>query len=217
MKEKRKTILVSVFTLMIVTVVGVISYYIYEGINYVSTEDAKISGDIVRVSPRIVGKLEEFHAEEGDYVEEDQVLGRQSIENVMDSDYDQALIKSPISGKIIKKQGSVGENVAPGQILVMLVEPKKLYVTANIEEKEINKLKEGQNVDITIDQFGNKVFKGKLKSIGQAANSAFSVFPSSSGTTFTKVIQKIPVNIEFEHDDKILMGTNVSVKIHVKN
>jgi len=42
------------------------------------------------------------------------------------------------------------------------------------------------------------------------------MFPSSSGTTFTKVIQKIPVNISFDHDNSVLLGTNAIVKIHVK-
>lgn len=216
MKEKRKTILLSVFGVMIAAVIGIVSYYIYEGVNFVSTEDAKVSGDIVRVSPKIVGELQVFTAVEGQEVQKDDVLGSQGIENIMDSNFDLALIKAPISGKVIKKQGTIGETVAPGQILVMLVDTKKLYITANIEETKINKLKVGQEVDIKIDQFGNKNFKGQISSIGQASAATFSMFPSSSGTTFTKVIQKIPVNISFDHDNSVLLGTNAIVKIHVK-
>lgn len=216
MKEKRKTILLSVFGVMIAAVIGIVSYYIYEGVNFVSTEDAKVSGDIVRVSPKIVGELQVFTAVEGQEVQKDDVLGSQGIENIMDSNFDLALIKAPISGKVIKKQGTIGETVAPGQILVMLVDTKKLYITANIEETKINKLKVGQEVDIKIDQFGSKNFKGQISSIGQASAATFSMFPSSSGTTFTKVIQKIPVNISFDHDNSVLLGTNAIVKIHVK-
>jgi len=216
MKEKRKTILLSVFGVMIAAVIGIVSYYIYEGVNFVSTEDAKVSGDIVRVSPKIVGELQVFTAVEGQEVQKDDVLGSQGIENIMDSNFDLALIKAPISGKVIKKQGTIGETVAPGQILVMLVDTKKLYITANIEETKINKLKVGQEVDIKIDQFGSENFKGQISSIGQASAATFSMFPSSSGTTFTKVIQKIPVNISFDHDNSVLLGTNAIVKIHVK-
>lgn len=216
MKDKRKIILVSVFSTMIIAVAAVITFYVYEGLTYVSTEDAKVSGDIVRVSPKLVGALEDFEVQEGDLVEKEQVLGKQSIENVMDSNFDLALIKAPISGKVIKKQGIIGEIVAPGQSLVMIVDTKKLYITANIEETKIGKLKDGQTVDVTLDQFGSKKFKGKISSIGQASASTFSIFPSSSGATFTKVIQKIPVKIEFEHDDSILMGTNAIVKIHTR-
>ena len=98
----------------------------------------------------------------------------------------------------------------------MLVDSKKLYITANIEENKVEKLKKGQKVDIVLDQYKNKKYEGKISSIGQASTSTFSIFPSSSGTTFTKVIQKIPVKIEFEHDDNILLGTNAIVKIHIR-
>lgn len=216
MKEKRKTILISIFSLMIAAIISIISFYVYEGINYVETEDARIAGDIIRVSPKIVGELQEFDVTEGQEVQKDQVLGKQGVENIMDSNFDLALIKAPISGKVIKKQGTIGEILAPGTTLVMLVDSKNIYITANIEETKINKLKIGQNVDIKIDQFGKKSFKGQIKSIGQASSSTFSMFSSSSGTTFTKTIQKIPVNISFEHENDVLLGTNAVVKIHVK-
>lgn len=216
MKDKRKTILLSVFSAMIVAVTAVIFYYVYEGLNYVKTEDSKVTGDIVRVSPKIVGELLEFNVEEGDYLEKEQVVGMQSVENIQDENYDAALIKAPISGKVIKKQGTIGEILAPGQVMLMLVDSKKLYITANIEETKVEKLKKGQKVDITLDQFGSKKYEGKIASIGQASTSTFSIFPSSSGTTFTKVIQKIPVKIEFEHDDSVLLGTNAIVKIHIR-
>ena len=77
-----------------------------------------------------------------------------------------------------------------------MVDPQKLYITANIEETEVKKLKSGQNVDIKIDEFDGLAFQGKVESIGKASNSAFSLFPSSSSGTFTKVVQKVPVKIE---------------------
>lgn len=215
MAEKRKKILVSVFGLMLITVMGIVSYYVYQGIYYVKTEDAKVNGDIVRVIPQVVGELEKFDIKEGDYVNKDEILAKQSIDNISGSDFEKALIKAPIAGKIIKKQGVIGENVAPGQVLMMIVDPEKLYITANIEETKLEKVKIGQVVDIKIDQFKNKKFTGKIKAIGNAANSAFSMFPSSTGTTFTKVVQKIPVDIEFNHDDSVLLGTNAVVKIHI--
>jgi multidrug resistance efflux pump len=216
MQEKRKTVLIGVFAVMLIAVLSIVFYYVYEGFMYVKTEDAKLSGDIVRISPKIVGELQEFEVEEGDMVEKDQVLGMQSVDNVQDDNYDVGLIKSPISGKIIKKQGTLGEIITPGQTILMVTDVKKIYVTANIEETKVGKLKKGQIVDINLDQFDGKKYKGKVASIGQASNSTFSIFPSSSGTTFTKVIQKVPVKIEFEHGNDVLMGTNAIVKIHIR-
>jgi hypothetical protein len=53
---------------------------------------------------------------------------------------------------------------APGQTLAILIDPGKLYISANIEETKLGRLKPGQKVDIVIDQFGGKKFSGKIKS-----------------------------------------------------
>lgn len=217
MNGERKIMIISVLLIMLITILGVASYYWYENKYYVSTEDAKITGDIVRVSPQIAGKLLEFNMEEGQMVQKGQILGRQEMINLPDSSLDMAMIKAPISGVVIKKQGTVGEVVSPGQLLGMIVDPTKIYISANIEETKLNVLKPGQQVDIVIDEFQSQQFTGQLKSIGQATASTFSLLPTSTGGNFTKVVQKIPVKIEFTNlNTKFLPGTNAVIKIHVK-
>ena len=99
----------------------------------------------------------------------------------------------------------------------MIVDPQKLYITANIEETKLGKVKQGQNVDITIDQIEGKTFTGKVKYVGKASNSTFSLLPTSTSGTFTKVVQRVPVKIEFDKvNSELLPGTNAIVKIHVK-
>ncbi|MHB1167209.1 MAG: HlyD family efflux transporter periplasmic adaptor subunit [Carboxydocellales bacterium] len=169
------------------------------------------------MSPQIAGKLLEFNMEEGQVVQKGQILGRQEMINLPDSSLDMAMIKAPISGVVIKKQGTVGEVVAPGQLLGMIVDPTKLYISANIEETKLNKLKPGQQVDIVIDEYQGQQFTGNLKSIGQATAATFSLLPTSTGGNFTKVVQKIPVKIEFtKMEVKFLPGTNAVINIHVK-
>lgn len=192
-------------------------YYWYKNAYYVSTEDAKVMGDIVSVSPQITGKLLEINVEEGDVVVKDQILGRQGISNAQETNIDQSVFRAPINGIIIKKQGTVGEVISPGQTIAMMIDPNKLYITANIEETKLGNIKQGQKVDITIDQFSNKKFTGRVKYVGQASNSTFALLPSSTSGTFTKVIQKIPIKIEFDKSDSTLLpGTNAVVNIHIK-
>ncbi|MDP4128362.1 MAG: HlyD family efflux transporter periplasmic adaptor subunit, partial [Bacillota bacterium] len=201
--------------LMIVAFAGIGGYYWYQNTYYISTEDAKVTGDIASVSPQISGKLLELNVNEGDTVVKDQILGRQGISNPQDTNIDQSVLRAPISGIVIKKQGTVGEIVS-GPI-AMIIDPNKLYITANIEETKLANVKQGQKVDITIDQFSNKTFSGKVKYVGQASNSTFALLPTSTSGTFTKVIQKIPVKIEFDKSDPTLLpGTNAVVKIHIK-
>jgi multidrug resistance efflux pump len=215
--EKRKKIIYIILVVMVAVFAGIGSYYWYENANYVSTEDAKVTGDLVSVGPQISGKLLELNVEEGDTVIKDQILGRQGLSNPQETNIDQSVFRAPIAGIVIKKQGTVGEVISPGQTVAMLIDPNKLYITANIEETKLGKVKAGQKVDITIDQFSGKKFSGKVKYVGQASNSTFALLPSSTSATFTKVTQKIPVKIEFDKTDNTLLpGTNAIVNIHIK-
>lgn len=217
MNEKRKILILGILIAIVVALGGIISYYWYENTYYVSTEDAKVSADFVSVNPQISGKLLEMNVGEGDKVTKNEILARQEMNNLADTSIEQSLVRAPISGIVVKKQGTVGELSSASSTLFTLIDPTKLYITTNIEETKIGKIKVGQPVDITIDQYNSVKFTGKVKSIGEVTNSAISILSSSTSGTFTKVVQRIPVKIELDEvDNKILPGTNAVVKIHVK-
>jgi Multidrug resistance efflux pump len=217
MKEKRKVLIIGILIAIVVALCSIVSYYWYENTYYVSTDDARVSADLVSVTPQITGKLLEINVEEGDTVTKNQILARQEMNGLPDTSVDQSLMRSPINGIIVKKQGTIGELWSSGQTLVTLIDPNKLYITADIEETKLGKVRVGQTVDINIDQFNSQKFTGKVRSVGEAANSALSLLPSSTSGTFTKVVQRIPVKIELnKFNNKILPGTNAIVKIHVK-
>jgi multidrug resistance efflux pump len=217
MNEKRKVLLFTILALMVVCLACIGGYYWYNNRYYVSTEDATVTGDLVKVSPQTSGRLLEFNIEEGDTVIKDQIIGRLEVINLSDAGIEQSVIRAPIDGIIIKKQCTVGEIESAGQTLAMMIDPKKLYVSANIEETKVARVQPRQVVDITIDQFKGEKLSGKVKVVGEAANSTFSLLPSSTSGTFTKVVQRVPVKIEFDqHAGKFLPGTNAVVKIHIK-
>lgn len=217
MKEKRKLIIIAILAVMVVTLATIGIYYWYENANYVKTEDARVTGSLVNVGPQISGKLLELEVEEGDTVFKDQILGRQETTNLSNASLDQSVLRAPINGIVIKKQGTVGEIISPGQTVAILIDPDKLYISANIEETKLGRVRQGQQVDISIDQFSGEKFTGKVNFIGEAANSTFALIPASTSGTFTKVVQKIPVKIEFDAEgEKFLPGTNAVVKIHIR-
>lgn len=215
--DKKRKILIVIGIVMFATLSGIVYYYWYNNTYFVSTDDARVTGDLIKVSPQINGKLLEFNVEEGDSVSQDQILGRQEMTNLPDINVDQSIIRAPINGIVIKKIGNVGEIEVAGQSLAMIVDPQKLYLTSNIEETKLGKVKQGQVVDITIDQIEGKTFTGKVKYVGKASNSTFSLLPTSTSGTFTKVVQRVPVKIELDKvNSELLPGTNAIVKIHVK-
>ena len=217
MKEKRKILIIGILIAIVVALGGIVSYYWYENTYYVSTDDAGVSADLVSVTPQITGKLLELNVVEGNTVTKNEILARQDMNGLPDTSVEQSLMRSPINGVIVKKQGTVGELLGAGQSVFSLIDPSKLYITANIEETKLGKIKAGQPVEITIDQYDSQKFTGKVKSIGEVSNSALSILPASTSGTFTKVVQRVSVKIELDSfDSKILPGTNAVVKIHVK-
>ncbi|UQZ82711.1 putative multidrug resistance protein EmrK [Paenibacillus konkukensis] len=132
---------------------------------------------------------------------------------------DQAALRSPIDGTVIKTMAKTGEVVSPGTTVAMIVDKTKLYVSANIEEGDLNRLKLGQTVDFTVDTFPGNTLHGKLMEIGEATASAVSLAPASgSSGNFTKVTQRIPIKISI--DDQaglaIIPGMNTTIKIRLK-
>ena len=217
MKGKRKILIIGILLVIVVALGSIGFYYWYKNAYYVSTEDARVNADFVSVTPQISGKLLELNVDEGDKVTKNEILARQEMNNLPDTSVEQSLVRAPIDGIIVKKQGTVGELLSTGQTLITLVDPTKLYISANIEETKLEKVKVGQQVDITIDEYDSQKFSGKVKTIGEISNSAISLLPSSTSGTFTKVVQRVPIKIELDNfDDKILPGTNAVIKIHIK-
>lgn len=219
MESKRKVLMLSVVGVMLVVLCSIVIFYWYESNYYVTTEDAKVAGDIVKVSPQMTGKLLELEVEEGQSLEKDQIIGRQEMGTLSDTNLEQSVIRAPISGFVLKKQVTPGELVSTGQTLIMMVDPMKLYINANIEETDLAKLKIGQKVEVTVDEFSGQKMYGEIQSIGKASNSAFSLLSGATSGTFTKVVQRVPVKIVFEDQQNcsgLLLGTNAVVKIHIR-
>lgn len=206
--------------LLIAALAGVTWYYWYNNIHYVSTEDAKVDGDIYNASPRISGEILEVKVAEGDLVQAGQVIARLDDTALpTGGNIDLTMVRSPISGLVIKKTAHAGEIGAAGQAVAMVVRPDALYITANIEETDLHKVKPGQAVDIRLDSVPGQVYTGRVDFIGEATLSTFSLLSqANSGGSFTKVVQRIPVRIELEDIDRsqLLYGTNAVVKIHVR-
>ncbi|MDI3329018.1 MAG: HlyD family efflux transporter periplasmic adaptor subunit [Alicyclobacillaceae bacterium] len=215
----RKAILIILLIAMVAAGGGIGYYYWYQVTHYVSTDDARIAGDIYRVMPRVAGKLTALDIREGDYVAADQIVGRQEVSNLSNSLLDNAVLRAPAEGTVIKTLAKVGEVVSPGQPVALIVNKKDLYVSANIEETDLAKVKVGQPVEFTVDTYPGIRFTGKVKEIGEATASTFSLLPpiNTSGN-FTKVTQRIPVKISIDdrHGANLSPGMSAEIKIHIR-
>jgi membrane fusion protein (multidrug efflux system) len=119
-------------------------------------------------------------------------------------------INAPVEGRIGRRSVEVGQRVEVGQALMSIVQPNP-WITANFKETQLNKMKIGRQVEIRIDAFPGKVFKGKVDSFSPASGAKFSVLPPDNATgNFTKVVQRIPVKVVFDKDSLGLYASRIS-------
>jgi membrane fusion protein (multidrug efflux system) len=130
-------------------------------------------------------------------------------------------IIAPIDGTVSNKKVEVGMMVQPGSPLFVIV-PNNVWVVANFKETQLEHMKKGQPVDIKIDTYGNKVFKGEVDSIQRSSGAKASLFPPENAVgSFVKIVQRIPVKITFTEkidteEYSIIPGMSVVPKVKVK-
>ena len=126
------------------------------------------------------------------------------------------VITAPYSGRLGRKTIQEGQQIQAGQSLVPIINEDKKWVTANFKETQIEDMKVGQDVEIKIDGFENKTYKGKIEAIAGSTGSKFSLLPADNSTgNFVKITQRIPVKILFLDTDisAIKAGMNVIVSV----
>ena len=148
-----------------------------------------------------------------------------SIENakqakiIAEKDMANTVIVSPIDGVSAGNGLRVGNFVATGMPLIYIV-PNYTYIVANFKETQIVKFKEGQEANISFDAISGN-YKGKIRSISPASGSTFSLIPVDNATgNFTKIVQRIPVIIEFDKSqtglESLGVGMSTSVSIDTR-
>jgi len=228
----RKTVILLVVAIAVVAAAGIVGYYWYQGYRYVSADDARVASNVVSVSPEIVGKVLEWRVQEGDTVQKDEVLGRQDLGAALTSGAinaqtmgsvagvvaEKAVLRAPIAGQVILSNAVVGEMASPGMSLAVIADTDGLYVSANVKEGEIARVKVGLPVDIWVDAFHGRLFHGRVETIGRATSSTFSLLPAQNGGgNYTKVVQVIPIKVSIldQGDTRLMIGMNVFIKVHV--
>ncbi len=230
--KKVKIILIVVLVLVLLGGGGGVYYYIYEGSHFFTTEDAQIAANMITLTPEVTGKVTNWDVKEGDPVKTGQVLGHQDISSLVtssvinaqalsstaDSIASKSDIKSPIDGKVVQSNVVKGQVISPGMDIAIIADTANIFISANIEETDIFKIKPSQIVDITIDAYPGKAFTGYVESIGQATQSAFSTLPTlNTSGEFSKVTQLIPIKIGIVNPENLTLmpGMNAVVKIHI--
>lgn len=103
---------------------------------------------------------------------------------------------APRNGSIAKRWVVAGDVAKIGQPLFVLTDVENIWLTANLEETKIQHLRPGDPVDIHIDAYPDRKFKGAIYVVRASSAGQFSLIPPDNATgNFTKVVQRVPVKI----------------------
>jgi len=132
-----------------------------------------------------------------------------------------AVLKAPARGVVSRKNVNLGQVVQANQPLMSIVQTDQVWITANFKETQLNEMRPGQRVLLSVDAYGGKKFQGKVDSIAAATGARFSLLPPENATgNFVKVVQRVPVKIVLDtgQDPENLLrpGMSVSPTVYTK-
>lgn len=114
-------------------------------------------------------------------------------------------ITAPFDGVVGERQVQPGDYVNIGTNLINVVPLPNVYVIANYKETQLTHVAPGQPVEITVDSFPREKLRGRVARIAPATGAQVALLPPDNATgNFTKVVQRIPVRIQFDDDQPLL-------------
>jgi membrane fusion protein (multidrug efflux system) len=124
------------------------------------------------------------------------IMQKQAAAALAQLSYDYTKIYSPVDGYVTRKSVQTGNQIQPGQPLMAVVALDDIWVTANFKETDMENIRPGQRVELSVDSYPGKVFFGTVDSIMAGTGVSFSLFPAENATgNYVKVVQRIPVKI----------------------
>ncbi len=136
-------------------------------------------------------------------------------------DLDRTVIRAPIDGVVTNRDVQIGQQVQPGEQLMLVVPVQQAYVDANFKESQLAKVRPGQTVTLTSDLYGSSVkFHGHVTGFSGGTGAAFAVLPAQNATgNWIKVVQRLPVRIALDpqelaaHPLRVGLSMNVDVDV----
>jgi membrane fusion protein, multidrug efflux system len=115
---------------------------------------------------------------------------------VVETQMQNMVLTAPFNGIVAKRWLLEGDVEQPGQPILSIYDLEKIWITANLEETKLSKLKLRDRVEINVDTYPGVVFFGNLVLIGNYTAAEFSLIPPNNASgNFTKITQRIPLKI----------------------
>jgi len=198
---------------------------------FVSSNNARVVADLVQVGSINGGRIVAMDVDVGTTVMEGQVIAivdipavisRSSITDTSKMGFrdvqDQLTeVIAPRSGVIAARWAKKGDTLPAGQPIVTLMDQRRVWIEANIDEKKIERVRPGQLVEIEIVGRDGKL-TGKVATVSPVTASTLVSSPDRvlSGNS-RRVAQVIPVKISLDEDNlSLIPGSSAEITIWVR-
>ena len=136
-------------------------------------------------------------------------------------DIERTVIRAPIDGVVTRRQVQVGQRIAQGTAIMMIVPISRVYVDANFKERQLRRVKVGQPATLSSDLYGGGVeYHGHVVGFSGGTGSSFALIPAQNATgNWIKVVQRVPVRIALDPkelaDHPLRVGLSMEAEIDV--
>ncbi len=220
-----RIVLINVIVVLLLLGGGFAVYYYYnQSYYYVSTENARIDGQLITVSAVANGKIADWTGTVGSKFSAGQRLGgiqvaSAAIPGAANPAVTTQDIVMPANGTIVQQTVVPDSFTAAGTPLAYAYNMDNLWVSANVNETAMNNIASNQVVDVYVDAFPGTTLSGKVTQIGMTTAAQFSLLPQQNTTAnFTKITQVVPLVITLDSYKglNLIPGMSATVRIHIK-
>jgi membrane fusion protein (multidrug efflux system) len=130
---------------------------------------------------------------------------------------DHTVLRAPIDGTATQVDSiQLGRFVAAGSPVFSVIDDANPWVDANLKESDLTYVAKGQPVTMSIDAFPDHTFIGKVGSLSPGTGAQFAILPPQNSTgNFVKVVQRVPVRIYFDNNDKAVQKLKAGMSTYV--
>jgi len=126
-------------------------------------------------------------------------------------------IVAPVSGIVANEAPQVGEMAPAGLAVITVLSTEEIWVEANLKETQLEKVRAGQEAEITVDAYPGVKFQALVDSLSAASGSEFALIPPQNASgNWVKVVQRVPVRLRLlpaENAPVLRAGMSAEVEI----
>ena len=113
---------------------------------------------------------------------------------------DSLLLRAPLDGMVLRRDGEVGEIAGPTDVLFWVGPPAPMQVVAEVNEEEINRIAAGQKAFLRSEAFPGRALRANVSQItpkGDPTRKTFRVYLRLPQDTPLRIGMSVEVNIIF--------------------